>query len=123
VGIVSNPRRVVPGRESGKTLTSSKRETRNPDADQPTTSDVDTLGDDGCVHVGPGETCSDLDCLRVLIDDNDVKARQGDVYAEGRREPAIDRVPSALDCEWCARRGEFVKLRRSRRVTSTRRQG
>jgi hypothetical protein len=75
VGIVWNPRR-VPGQESGKSLTSSKRETRNADAIQSTTHDVDTLGDDGHVHIGPGETCSDLDSLRVLVDDNFVKARQ-----------------------------------------------
>ena len=57
-------------------LTSSKRETRNADAIQSTTHDVDALGDDVCIHIGPGETCSDLDSLRALVDDDFVKARE-----------------------------------------------
>lgn len=57
-------------------LTSSKRETRNPDTIQSTTYNVDTFLDDGRVNVVSGETCSNLDCLRVFIDDDVVKVRQ-----------------------------------------------
>lgn len=56
-------------------LTSSERETRNPDATQPTTNDVDALRDDGRVYIGPFETCSDIDCL-VLVYDDVAKAGQ-----------------------------------------------
>ena len=66
----------VPVRGAGNSLTSSKRETRNTDAIQPTTYNVDTFGHNGRVNVGPGKTCSDLNCLGVFIDDNAVKARQ-----------------------------------------------
>jgi hypothetical protein len=97
-------------RGRGTALTPTKGKASDANTIQATSDNIEAVGNEISVHIGPRKARPNLDSLTTFADGDVIEPGHRDVYTCGRRKAWVGGVSTTFHCEWDAIFGYLLKL-------------